>query len=189
MNNIEIACVIDRSGSMSTIVDDAIGGFNTFLADQKKDGEANFTLVLFDHEYKMLHDGEQLSGVPELTTDSYVPRGMTALYDAIGRTIVSLGKRYAESTIQPDKVIFVILTDGEENASTDYAQKEIAEMIKHQESKYAWDFIFLAANQDAFATAQALNIKSCNTEAYTLDEDGIQGVYASVSERVKKLKH
>jgi uncharacterized protein YegL len=184
--NVEIACVIDRSGSMSAIRNDAIGGFNTFLAEQKAvPGEAKLTLVLFDHEYFVLHDAVDIQNVPALKTEDFVPRGTTALFDAVGRTIDSIGARLDKAATKPDKVIVVILTDGVENASHDYERSRIAEMIKHQQEKYSWEFVFLAANQDAFKAADALNIKSSNTAGFTASSVGTRSAYTLASNMTK----
>ncbi len=184
--NVEIVCVIDRSGSMKVVADDAIGGFNSFLASQKELGDARFTLVLFDHDYQTVHDGEELSQVPELDHKSYVPRGTTALYDAIGRTIDTVGDRFKYSGNKPDKVIFVILTDGRENSSTDYDRDRIARMIRHQQEKYSWEFLFLAANQDAFAEGRAMNIKRDNTVHYESSKEGTKSAYAAMEKMVSR---
>ncbi len=184
--NVEIVCVIDRSGSMAAVADDAIGGFNSFLASQKELGEARFTLVLFDHDYQLIYNGEDLSSIPGLDHKSYVPRGTTALYDAIGRTIDQVGERFKYSRNSPEKVIFVILTDGKENASTDYDREKVAQMIKHQQDKYSWEFLFLAANQDAFAEGQAMNIKTDNTAHYESSKAGTRGAYAAMEKMVSR---
>lgn len=187
---VEIACVLDRSGSMSSIRSDAIGGFNAFLDAQKKiPGEANLSLVLFDNEYEKVYESKELSSVPELTTATFVPRGSTALFDAVGRTIDDLGAKLDSSANKPDKVIFVILTDGEENSSQEYSQERIAEMIKHQEEKYSWEFIFLAANQDAFETGSMLNIKACNTANFAATSVGTRDAYAYMSNTVASYRN
>lgn len=178
----EIACVIDRSGSMNDIRSDAIGGFNAFLRDQKSvAGECKLTLVLFNHEYSIVHDGVNLQDVPELTEQTYVPSGTTALLDAVGRTVDTIGGRLDKQADKPKKVIVVILTDGMENASKDYTRSRVAEMIKHQQEKYSWEFIFLAANQDAFSVGGALNIKTANTVPFAANSAGTKAVYASAS--------
>ena len=179
---VEIACVIDRSGSMSSIRSDAIGGFNTFLAEQKSvPGEATLTLVLFDHEYIEQFKSIPIKDVSDLTNESYVPRGNTALYDAIGRTVDSVGARLDRMKDKPEKVIVLILTDGEENASQEYTASRVAEMIKHQQDKYGWEFVFIAANQDAFLSGSKLNIKACNTVNFAANSFGTSQAYANMS--------
>lgn len=168
MNNnlTEIVCIIDRSGSMASITNDAIGGFNTFLAEQKKlPGEARLTLVLFDHEYLVPVDNQPLDKVEELTASTYVPRGSTALMDAIGRAITTVGERLAktEEAQRPGQVVVVILTDGFENASQEYTRTRVAEMIQHQQEKYNWRFVYLGVNVDAFKEASSLNIAPTTT--------------------------
>ena len=155
-NSTEIICVIDRSGSMAQIRDDAIGGFNTFLAEQQKlPGQAKLTLVLFDHEFQVLHDGVDIQQVRELNHQTYTPRGTTALLDAIGHSMDLVGKRLEQIPEQqrPATVVMAILTDGQENSSKGYSHDQISSMIKHQKEVYAWEFVFLAADQEAFAVA------------------------------------
>lgn len=167
----EIAYVLDRSGSMQSLASDAIGGFNAFLDSQKQvEGRANFTLVLFDHEYLVIHKSTDIQQVPELDAKTYVPRGQTAMLDAVGRTIDDLGARLAAmpEADRPAKIIVAIFTDGLENASKDYTSTRVAQMIKHQQEKYSWEFLFLAANQDAVASAAKLAIpaaRAINVEA------------------------
>jgi hypothetical protein len=176
-NLVEIICVIDRSGSMEAIKSDAIGGFNTFLDAQKKlPSEAKMTVVLFNHGYKFIQKGTDIRDVPPFDQKTYVPEGTTALLDAVGRTIDDTGKRLADTPEgeRPEKVIFAILTDGLENASKDYAREKIHGMIKHQRENYAWEFIFLAANQDAFAEAEKLCIDRNMAYNFAADSDGIK---------------
>jgi hypothetical protein len=176
-NLVEIICVIDRSGSMEAIKSDAIGGFNTFLDAQKKlPGEAKMTVVLFNHGYKFIQKGTDIQDVPPFDQKTYVPEGTTALLDAVGRTIDDTGKRLADTPEgeRPEKVIFAILTDGLENASKDYTREKIHEMIKHQRENYAWEFIFLAANQDAFAEAEKICIDRSMAYNFEADGDGVR---------------
>ena len=159
----EIVMVLDRSGSMSGCQDATIKGFNEFLEEQKKEpGEASLTLAQFDHEYEVVHDGKPLVDVLPLTSQTFQPRGTTALLDAIGTTINSVGRRL-EATAEadrPGKVLFVILTDGIENASREFQCKQVFDMIHHQEDKYNWKFVFIGADQDAIASAASLGIKA-----------------------------
>ena len=183
----EIAFVLDRSGSMNPIAADAIGGFNTFLASQQAlPGEARLTLVLFDHEYLVVHDNVAIRQVPPLDAKTFVPRGMTALLDAVGRTIDDVGVRLAATPEEqrPAKVIVAILTDGQENASRDYTFSRVAGMIKHQQEKYSWEFLFLAANQDAIAAAGALSIGAKDAIAFQATGQGIRNANAQLNERV-----
>jgi uncharacterized protein YegL len=181
---VEIVNIIDRSGSMASIRDDAIGGFNSFLDDQKKvPGEAKVTLVLFDHEYLLVHDGVDINDVPNLDEESYVPRGWTALYDAIGRAINTVGERLANTPEdeRPEKVIVSILTDGEENHSREFSVDQIEDMITHQQDNYKWEFIYLATNQDAFAVGNSIGIASANTMSFDATGVGISNAYRSLS--------
>jgi hypothetical protein len=183
----EIAFVLDRSGSMNPIADDAIGGFNTFLKDQQAlSGEARLTLVLFDHEYLVAHNNVAIQHVPPLDSSTYVPRGMTALLDALGRTIDDAGARLAGTpeAERPAKVIVAILTDGQENASRDYTFAKVAGMIKHQQEKYSWEFLFLAANQDAIAAAGALSIGPKDAIAFQATGEGVRNAHMLMSDRV-----
>jgi uncharacterized protein YegL len=161
-NLTEIVCVVDRSGSMSVIRDDAIGGFNSFLKDQKAlDKPCRLTYVQFDDKYEVIHNAVPLAEVPLLTAATYVPRGWTALYDAVGRTIDMVGARLAAlpEAERPAKIIFLILTDGQENSSKEYETARINEMITHQREAYQWEFVFLAANQDAMMAGNKMGIK------------------------------
>lgn len=182
MKKVEIVCIVDRSGSMSNIKTDAIGGFNQFLAAQQAlPGEANFTLVLFDDRYETPQNAIDLKAAEPMTDATFVPRGGTALFDAVGRTIDALGQRFTLSDVKPEKVIVAILTDGEENSSREYTQSRISGMIRHQESKYGWEFIFLAANQDAFAAGAQLGIKLQNTANFAATGQGVRDAYAATS--------
>ena len=183
----EIVCIIDRSGSMQSIRSDAIGGFNAFLEGQQKHpGEGRLTLALFNHDYERVYENTPLPDVLPLTEETYVPEGTTALLDAVGRTLVDVGKRLAATSEaeRPGQVIVAILTDGLENASTDYTRERIAEMIAHQQTKYAWEFVFLAANQDAFQAAQKLSIDPADAMPFTSTKAGVRAAYASLTENI-----
>lgn len=182
----EIICVIDRSGSMMSLRSDAVGGINSFLTEQKAvPGEANLTLVFFSHEYELVHSGKPLAEVALLTEADYVPQGTTALLDAVGRTIDDVGTRLANTpeAKRPGKVLVAILTDGLENASQDYTRARVAEMIRHQQEKYDWAFVFLAANIDAFAEAKSLNIPVAHTQNFAATREGTQEAYNSLNQR------
>ncbi|WP_197901709.1 vWA domain-containing protein [Rhodocytophaga rosea] len=190
-NLTEIVCVLDRSGSMASIVDDAIGGFNTFLKSQQETpGEAIMSVVLFDNEYEMLYSGKPLSSIPPFNRDTFVPRGSTALYDAIGRTIHDVGVRLAslQESERPNKVLFVILTDGQENASQKYSSAQIQQMITEQRNVYSWEFIFLAANQDAFAVSESMGISKGNALNFAATPAGTQVMYEKMSKATSKYR-
>lgn len=155
-NATHIAFLLDRSGSMQSIVDDVIGGFNALVKDQRKTpGECTLTLVQFDGRdpQETVYDVLPIAEVPELTTETFRPRGNTPLLDAMGRLITETGRRIDATPehTHPGKVIFVVLTDGLENASRSYTREQVLEMIKHQREVYSWEFIFLGADQDAIA--------------------------------------
>jgi uncharacterized protein YegL len=152
-NFTEIIIVLDRSGSMSSIVDDTIGGVNTLIKEQAKDaGEIKLTIIQFDNNYEVFVAGKPVKDVPLLDKTTYVPRGSTALLDAIGRTINEVGLRLSliREEERPSLVLFVIQTDGQENASHLFTSDKIKEMIAHQKDVYKWQFLFLGADQDAF---------------------------------------
>jgi len=189
-NLTEIVCVIDRSGSMQAVRSDAIGGFNSFIEEQKKvPGGATLTVVLFNHEYEFLHRCVALEGV-KLDGENYVPGGTTALLDAVGRTIDDVGNRLSNTSEadRPGKVIVTILTDGLENASKDYTRNRINEMIKHQREKYGWEFVFLAANQDAFAEGASMGIPRDTTMAFAATPEGTKGAWSDTSRTVSRLR-
>jgi len=185
----EIVCIIDKSGSMKSIRNDAIDGINAFLDEQKKVGEARLTLVFFDHEYQMVHDRVLLSSIGKLTEISYVPRGTTALYDAIGRTIDDVGKKISDMRIedQPNKVVFAILTDGQENASKDYKRDKVNQMIEH-EKKLGHKIIFLSADQDAFETGRMLGVNKVDIHSFVATGVGVRYAYHTASDSAVKYR-
>jgi len=178
----EIICIIDRSGSMGSIVNDAIGGFNTFLEEQKElPGKATLTFVQFDTEYEVVHESKPIQDVPILNSKTYKPRGGTALLDAIGKTINDTERRLSNmlEESRPDKVIIAILTDGEENSSKKYSLSEIKEKISLQKEKHKWEFIYLGANQDAFAEAAKLGIAAKDSFNYMATGIGIRHAFSA----------
>jgi hypothetical protein len=184
MEKTKIICILDRSGSMGVMTEDAIGGFNTFLSQQQEvEGEAIMTIIQFDNEYDIICKDVNIQDVKPLNRDTYVPRGSTSLYDAVGKTINDEIDMLGMTPIDErcDKTLVVILTDGEENSSREFRYEQIADMIKEQREVYKWEFIFLAANQDAMATAQSFNISSGNAFTYTHDTVGITEAYNKMS--------
>lgn len=156
----DITLVVDRSGSMEAIRQDAMGGVNRFILDQgEKPGEAVLTLVQFDTEYEFVHRAKPIKGVPQYVL---TPRGGTALLDAVGRAINETGERLAAlpEANRPGLVVFVVMTDGEENSSKEFSKTQIKEKISHQQDKYGWQFVFLGANQDAFAEAGSMGMQA-----------------------------
>lgn len=187
----EIVCVLDKSGSMSSVKDDAIGGFNSFLEQQKKlPGKAKLTLVLFDHRYEMKIDGAKLSDVSPLNERTYVPEGNTALLDAIGRAVTDVSRRIekAPDKEKPNKVIVMILTDGQENSSSDYSNEKIKALIEKQQKECSWDFVFLAANQDAFATGREFGVAGAATMGYAGTGIGTRSAYQCMSNYVGRSR-
>ena len=183
-NLTELVFILDRSGSMSSMQAEAIGGFNSFLEEQKKvEGEAKLTVVLFDNQYELLCSGRDIKSCEPLTDKTFVPRGTTALLDAVGRTVDEVGKRLAATSEEerPGKVLVAILTDGLENASSDYKKIKINEMITHQKEKYSWEFIFLAANQDAIAEGMSLGIAPTLSMTYDACDAGFAKAFTAVS--------
>lgn len=171
----EIVAVIDKSGSMDAIREDAMGAFNRFLSDQKNlPGEATFTLTLFDTNYNIVHARKPIKDVPELIRETYVPSGFTALTDAVGRTIDEVGKRLFDTPEpeRPERVVMVIVTDGQENSSKEYSRQTVLDKIEHQTNVYQWEFVFLAAGPDAMKEAQRIGIKLPNVVAFAANDGG-----------------
>lgn len=159
----EIVFILDNSGSMQSIKDDAIGGYNSFIEDQRKaEGETTITLILFDTQVTKVYEGAKIHDVPVLTPHDYIPQGMTAMNDAIGTAIDSVGARLGATNEaeRPENVIFAIMTDGHENASREYSGEQVKDKVTHQQEKYNWQFIFLGANIDSKKTASGLGIRA-----------------------------
>lgn len=187
----EIVVVMDKSGSMGPRQADAIGGFNQFLEDQKKDPEnTNLTLVLFDTTYSIPINGKPIKDVPPLNTDTYRTGGNTALNDALARAIIETGKRLSDmaEVDRPNKVICVVITDGEENSSKEHTKEQVQAMVKHQEEKYDWAFIYLGANVDAFDQARQLGIQGNMAMNFAPSAQGVRSAYAGTSEAVRHYK-
>lgn len=190
-NYVEIVCVVDKSGSMGMIESDAIGGFNHFLGEQKKlPGDARFTLALFDHEYEIAVDAVDIQHVPPLNETTYCPRGSTALLDAIGKTVTAVGERLSKTPAyaRPSKVIVAILTDGLENASKEYTRSKMFEMIKHQREVYSWEFIFLAANQNAIQEGASLGINMKDSFNFNATGLGVRTAYRCMAQSVASYR-
>lgn len=190
-NYTEIAFVLDRSGSMGGCQEAAIAGFNQFLSEQQEaEGLARLTLVLFDDEYLVPVQSLPVQEVVPLNWETFVPRGSTALLDAIGKTIDDLGARIAAlpGGDRPAQVIVSILTDGEENASRHFTWRDLAQRIKHQTDTYKWTFLFLGANQDAIATAAQMNIGHQNAASFVADSAGAAVSSRTISRKVRGLR-
>lgn len=183
----ELAFILDRSSSMEVIRSAAIQGFNAFLRDQQvAAGQTRLSLVFFDTDIETHLDSIPVAEVTPLDHRSYIPRGCTALLDAIGDTIDRLGQRLAvlPEADCPDHVSVAILTDGEENSSTRYNWQDVAKRIKHQTEKYSWEFLFLGASEDAIATAAKMHIHAANASQFCADAAGQEAAMASVSRKI-----
>lgn len=184
INKTDITVILDRSGSMSQVRDATISGFNEFIGQQKAEkGKAVLTLVQFDGIYEVNYKSLPIGSVENLTTRTFVPRGRTALNDAIGRTIDDIGERLHDTRerYRPDKVIVVIMTDGEENASTKYSIEQVAKMVKHQQDAYDWTFLFVGANQDAVLTGKKYNFKYGETITYDAGSTGTRSAFLAIN--------
>lgn len=182
-NLTEIVFILDRSGSMGNITDDTIGGFNSFIMSQmEQEGEALLTTVLFDNNCEILYSGKNIKDVPELTSKQYYVRGTTALYDAVGQTINAVGYRLSKTSEdkKPSKVLFIITTDGYENASKVFNLSQINEMITHQKEKYNWEFMFLGANIDSMETAESFGIDVSNASNYSANSVGTDSLFTTM---------
>ena len=191
-NNVtELVFILDRSGSMSGFEADTIGGFNSTIEKQKEqDGKVCVSTVLFDNYSEVIHDRVDISEIKPMTRNDYQVRGCTALLDAIGGAIHHIGNvhKYARPEDVPEHTIFIITTDGMENASRRYSSAEIKAKIKHQSEKYGWEFIFLAANIDAEETAEDIGIRRELAVNYTQDTEGVQATYAVMCEAITSVR-
>ena len=190
-NRTELVFILDRSGSMSGLESDTIGGYNAMLAKQKKEaGEAAVTTVLFDDQYELLHDHMDLRAVAPITDREYTVRGCTALLDAVGKTIQKIisVQRHTIPDLRADKVLFVIITDGMENASREYHYEQIRALITQQKQKYGWEFLFLGANMDAICTAKRFGIGEDRAVNYHADGCGTRLNYQVVSKTVSCMR-
>ncbi|WP_462413209.1 vWA domain-containing protein [Neobacillus sp. Marseille-QA0830] len=187
----ELVFILDKSGSMAGLEGDTIGGYNSMLKKQQNaDGEAIVTTVLFDHGYELLHDRINVKGISPLTDQDYQVGGTTALLDAIGFTIqkiVNVQKRTSEDQ-RAEKVLFVITTDGMENASREFTAEKIRRMVQHQKEQFGWEFLFLGANIDAISTAARFGIDEDFAVEYHADEQGTELNFKAVSEAVIHLR-
>lgn len=190
-NLTSINVIIDQSGSMGHLSSETISGFNTFLEEQKAiPGEAMFSLCLFDSKYDLVYDCVSLDSVSPLCENTYKPNGYTALLDAMGKTIDSVGAKLASMNEEdrPSKVIFLIITDGQENASREYAIARIREMVSHQQDKYSWSFVFMGANIDALSEGTSLGIAAQNTYNYTPSSVGTKSLYSVASNNMTSYR-
>jgi uncharacterized protein YegL len=189
-NLTEIIFLLDRSGSMGGLESDTIGGFNGFIDRQcKQKGETRLTAVLFDDQTEILWNGIDANHA-RLTDEEYYVRGCTALLDAVGKTISEAGRRLSqtEEGEKPGKVIFVITTDGMENASREYTYEKVKRMIEHQKEKYSWEFIFMGANIDAAEEAQSLGISKEDSFSFEASNHGVEKMYDMVCDAVSERR-
>ena len=190
-NLTELVFILDRSGSMSGLEADTIGGFNAMIEKQKKEaGEALVSTILFDNDSQVIHDRVPLDRVPALTEKEYFVRGCTALLDAVGGAIHHIGNvhKYAREEDRPEKTLFVITTDGMENASRRYTYDKVRSMIRHEKEKYGWEFLFLGANIDAAREAARFGIGADRAANYHADHQGTSVIYEAVSEAVCQVR-
>lgn len=191
-NNItELVFILDRSGSMAGLESDTIGGFNSLIEKQRKqDGECYVSTIIFDHVSEVLHDRVKLSEINKLTENDYTVRGATALIDAIGGAIHHIGNvhKYARPEDVPEHTMFVIMTDGMENASRRYSRDKVKRMIEHEKEKYGWEFLFIGANIDSVETARHFGIGADRSVNYHADSQGTAVVFETVSETVCNMR-
>lgn len=183
----ELVFILDRSGSMSGLEADTIGGFNSLLAEQQATpGKALLSTVLFDDESAVVHNRVPIDRVPPLTARDYRVGGCTALLDAVGGAIHHIGncQKYADDDARPTRTLVVIITDGEENASRKYTFQRVKHMIERQQKRFGWEFLFLGANMDAIAEAARYGIEADHAVSYQNDSRGQQLNYAAVSDAV-----
>ena len=190
-NLTELVMILDRSGSMGGLEADTIGGYNSMLARQRKEeGEVLVSTVLFDDRSEVLHDRVPIEEVRPITEKEYFVRGCTALLDAIGGAIHHIGNvhKYAREEDRPEKTIFVITTDGMENASRRYRYREVKQMVERQTEKYGWEFLFLGANMDAVEVAGRMGIREDRAATYLNDKDGLELNYEVLSDTVACMR-
>lgn len=190
-NTTEMVFILDRSGSMHGLEKDTIGGFNSMISKQKKDdGKAFVTTVLFDNDYNIIHDRIEIEDVPDMTEREYHVGGCTALIDAIGKTIRHIANihKYSRKEDVPENTIFVIITDGMENASHEFDARTVKKMVEHEKQIYGWEFIFLGANIDAVETARHFGINSDRAVNYNCDSVGTELNYEVVSDAVTQVR-
>ncbi|GGM38402.1 hypothetical protein GCM10011351_25640 [Paraliobacillus quinghaiensis] len=187
----ELVFILDKSGSMAGLEADTIGGYNAMLKKQQKgEGEVIVTTVLFDHGYELLHDRIDINGISPITEEDYEVGGTTALLDAIGFTIQKMAnvQKKTKQEARAEKVLFVITTDGMENASREFAAAKVKEMVKHQKEEFGWEFLFLGANIDAVSTAANFGIDEDFAVDYHADNEGTQVNYEVLNEAVMNFR-
>lgn len=187
----EIVFILDRSGSMAGLEADTIGGFNSLIQKQKReDGKAVVSTVLFDDKCEVLHDRKDLIEIAPLTEEDYYVRGCTALLDAVGGAIHHIGNvhKYARAEDRPEKTLFIITTDGMENASRKYGYEKVKRMLERQKERYGWEFLFLGANMDAVSVAGRFGIAPERAVRFHCDEKGTELNYRVLSETIANVR-
>lgn len=190
-NLTELVFILDRSGSMAGLEDDTIGGFNSMIEKQKQEpGEAYVSTILFDNHRDVIHDRVDIQSVEPLTRRDYYVRGSTALLDAVGKAIHHIQNvhKYAREEDRPEKTLFVITTDGMENASRTYDYHRVRRMIEHEKEKYGWEFLFLGANIDAAREAARFGIDADRAANYHADHQGTAIIYEAVCDAVCNVR-
>ena len=190
-NLTEIVFILDRSGSMSGLEKDTIGGFNSLIERQKKEeGEAYISTVLFDNETQVLHDRVPLDKVRPMTEEEYFVGGCTALLDAVGGAIHHIGNvhKYAREEDRPEKTLFVITTDGQENASRQYNYDKVKKLVERQKERFGWEFLFLGANIDAAKEAGRFGIQEDRTANYVCDAQGTEVNYRALNKAISRVR-
>jgi uncharacterized protein YegL len=188
---VEMVFILDRSGSMRGLEADTVGGFNSLIEKQKQaPGEALVSLVLFDDQFEVVHHRRVIAALEPLTKDTYYVRGSTALVDAVARGIEKIKHVHRQLGIDntPEKTMFVITTDGQENASKQYNSHQLKRLISEQQEKFGWEFLFLGANIDSFATAMSLGIQRNRAANFEANEEGIKKKFYAVNETIARFR-
>ncbi len=187
--DVELVFILDRSGSMGGLESDTIGGYNSMLSKQKKEktGKVSVTTVLFDDQYELLYNQVPIEKVSPMTEEEYYVRGSTALLDAIGKTVMQVKANQDKKEIK-DKVLFVIITDGMENASREYRADQIKKLIEERKEKNNWEFLFLGANIDAIGAAKDIGIDSSRAVRFKSDKKGTAKNYEVLNEAIKEIR-
>lgn len=188
---VQLICILDRSGSMHSLTNDVIGGYNSFLANQRKEsGKAEVTTVLFDDQYEKITDAVDLNEVKDITSAEYFARGNTALMDAIGRTITETLAKMEKDGVCPAKrrVLVLIMTDGLENASREYDKAAVKALIESTTKEYEWHYEFIGANIDSASEAKSIGISANHAMDYNADSEGVQQSFTRMDEAAKDVR-
>ena len=188
---VQIICILDRSGSMSKLAEDTIGGYNSFIEQQKaKEGRAEVTTVLFDDQYEKISDAVDLQKIPELTSAQYYARGNTALMDAVGRTIIETLANMERDKICPAKrrVLVLIMTDGYENASKEFSKTAVKSLVEDTTKNYGWNYVFIGANIDAASEATSIGISHRHASKYSADSEGVRQSFNRMNEAADEVR-